>query len=191
MVDEKEAIEIYRLLLDNGIPTWVTGGWGIDALLGEQSRLHKDLDVIMGSDHIYKTCGIMHSAGYTTKELWPENRPAEDSLGNKIDTAFILLDSHERALDVHAIYFDEHGNGIPAWDESGDFSFTKDDLGGSGRIGGHSVDCITVQCQIVCHSGYELPDYQLIDMKRLYELSNKIKSGVSEPGRPSQRRVIS
>jgi lincosamide nucleotidyltransferase A/C/D/E len=28
-----------------GIEIWVDGGWGVDALLGEQTRPHKDLDI--------------------------------------------------------------------------------------------------------------------------------------------------
>ncbi len=37
MVCAKDAITIYQRLVDNGIQVWLTGGWGIDALLGELS----------------------------------------------------------------------------------------------------------------------------------------------------------
>ena len=47
MVTAEEVIEIYNKLLANNIQIWLTGGWGIDALLGEQTRDHKDLDAIM------------------------------------------------------------------------------------------------------------------------------------------------
>jgi len=30
-----------------GIEIWLDGGWGVDALLGEQTRPHKDLDIVV------------------------------------------------------------------------------------------------------------------------------------------------
>ena len=30
-----------------GITVWIDGGWGVDALLGEQTRKHQDLDIII------------------------------------------------------------------------------------------------------------------------------------------------
>ena len=44
MVSAEDVVEIYKRLMKNGIQVWLTGGWGIDALLGERIRLHKDLD---------------------------------------------------------------------------------------------------------------------------------------------------
>ncbi len=29
---------------------WITGGWGVDALLGRQTRRHRDLDLLVGDD---------------------------------------------------------------------------------------------------------------------------------------------
>jgi lincosamide nucleotidyltransferase A/C/D/E len=52
MFSADDVISIYKRLATNGIRVWLTGGWGIDALLGEQTRLHKDLDVIMLLDDV-------------------------------------------------------------------------------------------------------------------------------------------
>ncbi len=54
MVSAEDVIHIYQYLQINGIPVWLSGGWGIDALLGEQTRLHKDLDVIMLLDDVVR-----------------------------------------------------------------------------------------------------------------------------------------
>ena len=180
-MEEKEAKRLYELLLDNGIQTWVVGGWGIDALYGEQTRSHKDLDVIMRADDIFKACQIMHEEGYISKALWSENRPVKDSFGNLIDTAFILQDCNKCGLDIHAIIFDKAGNGLPAWNETEDFFFSNEDLGGSGTIDGASVQCITVQSQLVCHSGYEIPGHQMNDLKILKRLK-KHRRRVSTSG---------
>ena len=38
----EDVVELYALLLEQGVQVWVDGGWGIDALLTEQTRPHKD-----------------------------------------------------------------------------------------------------------------------------------------------------
>ena len=40
-----KALEIYEELGRRGITLWIDGGWGVDALLAEQTRPHTDLDV--------------------------------------------------------------------------------------------------------------------------------------------------
>lgn len=40
----QNVINLYQRLLDAGIPIWLDGGWGVDALLEEQTRIHDDLD---------------------------------------------------------------------------------------------------------------------------------------------------
>jgi lincosamide nucleotidyltransferase A/C/D/E len=45
-----DVIEIYTTLADLGICVWIDGGWGVDALLGRQTRSHKDLDIAI-EDH--------------------------------------------------------------------------------------------------------------------------------------------
>jgi lincosamide nucleotidyltransferase A/C/D/E len=34
-----------RLLASAHCPVWIDGGWGVDALLGRQTRLNADLDL--------------------------------------------------------------------------------------------------------------------------------------------------
>ena len=40
-----DVISLYTDLQKLSINIWVDGGWGVDALLGEQTRPHKDLDI--------------------------------------------------------------------------------------------------------------------------------------------------
>jgi len=169
MVSAEDAIRICKLLSENGIQVWLTGGWGIDALLGEQTRPHKDLDVIMLLDDVVRTQEILGTEGYSLKMLWEENRPAVDSIGNQVATAFVLHDPYGREFDAHAMIIDEQGNGIPAWEEAEGLQFSAVDLDGMGKITGHEVQCITAESQMVCHTGYEVPEKQLGDLKLLHE----------------------
>jgi hypothetical protein len=43
----KEAIELYELFDQHGIKVWIDGGWGVDALLGHQTRKHNDYNVLL------------------------------------------------------------------------------------------------------------------------------------------------
>jgi lincosamide nucleotidyltransferase A/C/D/E len=175
MVQSDDVIRIYQLLLDHGIRVWLTGGWGIDALLGEQTRPHKDLDVIMLLDDVVRMRELLGCDGYALKELWSENRFVVDAQGIETATAFVLQDAEGRELDAHAMRLDERGNGIPAWDSEG-ITFQSKDLAGQGAIAGLTVRCLIAEMQVVCHTGYELPDKQVGDMVRLHE-----KFGVEYP----------
>jgi len=49
---EADVIEILGWLADAGVAVWLDGGWGVDALIGEQTREHKDLDLIVRDDRV-------------------------------------------------------------------------------------------------------------------------------------------
>ncbi len=168
MINSQDAVFIYKLLVENDIPAWLTGGWGIDALLGEQTRPHKDLDVIVLFDDLARLGELLSREGFSLKELWSENRWVSDAQGAETATAFVLHDLDGREIDVHAMRLDEQGNGIPAWDFEGR-TFTRQDLAGQGRIAGLAVRCLTPEAQIERHTGYELPDKQRGDLELLHK----------------------
>ena len=181
MVRAEDVISIYQRLLDNGIQVWLTGGWGIDALLGEQTRPHKDLDVIMLLDDVVRMRELLGRDGYRLKELWSENRWVKDASGAEIATAFVLHDSEGREFDAHAMRLDDRGNGVPAWANDEGLVFKREDLAGEGMVGGFAVRCLSPEMQALCHTGYELPEEQLRDLERLRE-----KFGVEHPDEHSR-----
>ena len=46
----EDAVELLKLFERHHITVWVDGGWGVDALLGEQTRLHNDLDLALADN---------------------------------------------------------------------------------------------------------------------------------------------
>jgi lincosamide nucleotidyltransferase A/C/D/E len=176
MVRAEDVISIYQRLLTNDIQVWLTGGWGIDALLGEQTRSHKDLDVIMLLDDVVRMRELLGRDGYGLKELWSENLWVIDGHGIETAAAFVLQDSEGREIDAHAMRLDDRGNGVPAWEEAEGFIFKRQDLAGKGMIAGFAVQCLTPEMQVFCHRGYELPDKQVRDLEQLHE-----KFGVEYP----------
>ena len=47
MVKLEDAVEIISALENAGIKVFIDGGWGVDALLGYQSRTHNDIDIFI------------------------------------------------------------------------------------------------------------------------------------------------
>ena len=47
MMRAQDVLEIVAYLDAAGVRVWLDGGWGVDALLGEQTRPHKDLDIVV------------------------------------------------------------------------------------------------------------------------------------------------
>lgn len=168
MVRAEEVIHIYRRLQAEGIQLWLAGGWGIDALLGEQTRPHKDLDVLLLLDDVARMRELLARDGYRLKELWSENRWVADGQGAETATAFVLQDAAGREVDAHAIRLDDQGNGLPAW-EAERMVFERHTLAGEGVIAGVAVRCITPEMQVLCHTGYMLPDTHVRDLARLQE----------------------
>jgi lincosamide nucleotidyltransferase A/C/D/E len=169
MIRAEDVINIYQSLSANDIQIWLTGGWGIDALLREQTRPHKDLDLIVLVDDVVRMRDLLGRDGYGLKELWSENSWVVDAHGTEIPTAFVLQDAEGREIDVHAMRLDDQGQGIPAWADDEALVFTKKTLAGEGVIDGLAVRCLSPEMQMLCHTGYDLPNEQVRDLKLLHK----------------------
>jgi lincosamide nucleotidyltransferase A/C/D/E len=47
-----DVIDLCATLEVSGVEIWIDGGWGVDALLGEQTRPHRDLDIAIQKKHL-------------------------------------------------------------------------------------------------------------------------------------------
>lgn len=133
-------------------------------------------------DDVVRLRDLLGRAGYSLKELWPENSWIVDSQGTEIPTAFVLQDAEGREVDAHALRLDERGNGIPAWADEG-LVFSRQDLAGEGMIAGVAVPCISPEMQALSHTGYDLPHEHLRDMELLQERfgsERRYKDGLHE-----------
>jgi lincosamide nucleotidyltransferase A/C/D/E len=169
MLSAQDAVAIYQRLVDAGVLTWIIGGWGIDALLGEETRPHKDIDILVLVDDTRRMRDLLKEDGFELIYVWPENHHVTDTQGIETDTAFVLRDGAGREIDVHAMWLNADGNGVPEWGDSPDFRFWNHALAALGSIAGKNVRCITPQMQMVCHTGYDLPESHQKDLERLRE----------------------
>jgi lincosamide nucleotidyltransferase A/C/D/E len=126
------------------IPAWVDGGWGVDALLGEQTRAHTDLDLVIALEHAPAAMEALALSGFYL---------AEDEL----PTRFVLATSTDRHVDFHAVAFDTEGAGWQQLQDGRRFRYPPEGFQSVGLIGGEPVPCLSPAVQLSCHLGYE-PD---------------------------------
>jgi lincosamide nucleotidyltransferase A/C/D/E len=96
---ERDVIEILDRLDEAGVEYWLDGGWAVDAVLGEQTRPHADLDLIVQVGDLTALREALGRDGF-----------AEVSGGR--DVNFVLRDDRRREMDIHAMRLDEAGDGI-------------------------------------------------------------------------------
>ena len=140
-----------------GIESWLDGGWGVDALLGTQTRPHKDVDLIVRVGDVPRLVALLAPLGFTIREGAPPN-------------AFVLADAGGREVDVHAVTFDAEGAGIYRMENGVDWIVPADGFGGRGDVAGRPCRCLSAEAQVLGHAqGYEPTEKDRRDMARLAE----------------------
>lgn len=151
----RDVIDLYESLESQGVEIWIDGGWCVDALLGEQSRPHQDLDITIEQKDLPKLREFLDERGY--KDIKVEIAR---------DWNFVLGDGHGREVDVHVIVLDSQGDGIYGPPENGE-KYPAASLTGSGLIEGRTVRCISPDWMVRFHSGYELKEKDFRDVSAL------------------------
>jgi lincosamide nucleotidyltransferase A/C/D/E len=60
----EDVVEILGWLDAASADVWLDGGWGVDALFGEQTREHKDLDLIVRDAHESRMRDVLATHGF-------------------------------------------------------------------------------------------------------------------------------
>ncbi len=146
----QDVVKIARLFERNHIDFCIDGGWGVDALLGEQTRSHADLDIAVPHKDVPQIRALLEANGY-------RDVPRDDTR----DCNFVLGDDSGRLIDIHSYTFDAAGKLVFG------VAYPIDSLAGHGSIAGHPVKCITAEWMVKFHSGYVLDRNDYLDVKAL------------------------
>jgi lincosamide nucleotidyltransferase A/C/D/E len=138
------VLAILDLLAAAEVRVWVAGGWGVDALLGRQTRRHCDIDLVIGDDgppyqqvaqvlagEGFRFVGAYHSPGIPI----PWCHAWRHDAGHKVEVLPVPLDEPPFAADSADI------GGVGQL-------FTE------GRVDGRPVPCLSAELQLLLHTGY-------------------------------------
>lgn len=166
MMTADEVIRVVVTLERAGIKVWIDGGWGVDALLGEQTRDHDDLDFVAPLEAADNTIAALTGLGYARDE---DSRP----------TRFTMSAPGGRKIDVHPVVFDAEGNAVQkgAGPGGGDAPYPASGFDGHGTIGGYAVACLAPQLLVMHHLGYPPADKDRHNVRLLCE-----RFGIALPG---------
>jgi lincosamide nucleotidyltransferase A/C/D/E len=152
----QEVVAILGALESAGIDVWLDGGWGVDALLEEQTREHDDLDVVVALDDVPLLRDVLAGRGY-------------ELVGGAPPMSFELVDAAGKQIDVHPVTWEPDGDGLYRMREGGTWSYPARGFEGRGRVAGRRVRCLTPEVQLITHAGYELDDNDVADLRALRE----------------------
>jgi lincosamide nucleotidyltransferase A/C/D/E len=152
-MDAQDVLTALATLAERNAEIWIGGGWGIDALVREQTREHADLDLAFQVEQEATVLDALMRAGY---RLVLDHRPGR----------IVLADDDGREIDLHPVQFDGQGNGVQIGMHGEVFHYPADGFT-EGAIDGERVRCLSVAQQLRFHSGYELRDFERRDVERL------------------------
>jgi lincosamide nucleotidyltransferase A/C/D/E len=163
----EQVAGLHLRLAEHDADWCVVGGWGVDALLGRQTREHKDLDVLLPLDALPVSLSLLAEEGFVLAYTWPESRDVPGRhplLGEPLPSAFVLTHADGREIDIHV--YDGTAETVTAlWDTTR--RLTPEALQATGTVAGVSVRCMTAAMQITCHEGYDLPPAHADDVRLL------------------------
>jgi lincosamide nucleotidyltransferase A/C/D/E len=153
----EDVLEVVEALA--GLRYWLDGGWGVDALLGTQTREHDDVDAAIDRADLGEAVSRLRRLGFVHR---PEIEPG-------LPARCVLVDPDGRQVDLHPLAFDETGDGWQELPKPLRGRYPAADLRARGLIGGRDVPCIGPQLQLQHHAGYEPTQRDLEDMLALAE----------------------
>ena len=138
-MSEHDVIDFLKNAERIEVEVWIDGGWGVDALVGHQTRPHNDIDIFIQKKDTTEFTKMLKSNGY---------RETQMDYTTVDHTAW--CDDHDRTIDLHLFEFAEAGT-LRFENEI----YSSHILNGKGLIGGIAVRCLTAEAQILYHQSYE------------------------------------
>ena len=136
------VVQIFRLLEESGVPVWLDGGWGVDALLKRETREHLDLDLIVPVEYLNAAESALGNVGFL-----------KDDHQTLMPVRLVFRNSEELEIDIHPVTLKPDGSAehIYIAEDTGNlhpFVHSAAGLSGVGVINGRIVRCTTAAEQI-------------------------------------------
>lgn len=101
----EDAAQLIRELAAKGIDVWLDGGWAVVALIGQQTRNHDDVDIVIRDSDLPSLLEVLAKeaspglkVGDPSTSSWKIGRAAErtSTRSSSTPTAMVCTDPHHR-----------------------------------------------------------------------------------------------
>jgi len=162
-VSQADLLHVLSLLDSLNMKYWIDGGWGVDILLGKQSREHRDIDVDFDGLFTEALLAMLEKAGYVVTTDW---RPSRIELHSPV----------YGYIDIHPLVLEESGKARQDTPDGGWYDFEPDYFS-EVVFAGRRIPCISLKAQKLFHSGYELREADRHDIKILEDIPAQAENG--------------
>ena len=145
-----DVVALYNWLKKNDIAVWIDGGWGVDALLGRQTREHQDLDI-----------AVHHKDNANLRPLLEHNGYKEEEHFDSSEFMYVMKNSMCQKIDIHVFEYDDNGKNIYG------IAYPFGSLTGKGIIDAQEVNCIDPEWMFRFKTSYEPKDKDIQDVQAL------------------------
>ena len=186
----QEVLRVLDALRESGLSCWLGGGWGVDALLGTQSRIHFDLDLVVDDLDANRPAlrRALSHLGYQPRQpretgAWwvPYSADFEGPSGLKIEALGVDWDVLAAARSLMGCT----GTNDPSDLDIRAACFTF------GTFCGVEVPCLSGPAQILFHTGYADRTSDRRDMALVRAISQGERPGTSHEGEKDDTRLTS
>ena len=118
MVTCFDVCEILEMLSEASVKVFLDGGWGVDALIGRETRTHNDIDLFVEKKDYCITISVMTGKGYR-----------EVIMDYTTDSHTVWKDDNGRIIDMHCFEYVEDGILYDG------YIFPSETFSGKGKIG--------------------------------------------------------
>jgi lincosamide nucleotidyltransferase A/C/D/E len=161
---ERDVVWILDALESAGVPCVLGGGWGVDALVGHQTRRHHDLDLVLleferDEPRARSVLGLLafrQVLRWHASTRWPAGWSVmDDGAGRCID----LVNLEAAQVETMLGHRDPVG-GLPS--DDGHTSLFV-----SGMVGGRLAVCLSAEAQLLLHTRFDLRTHHKRDANLL------------------------
>lgn len=150
-MEAADACTLLHALDQRGVAFWLDGGWGVDCLLGEVTRQHSDLELVVARTDVDRVHALLTARGYTVIRDW-------------LPTSIAFRDDAGREVDLHPVDLTEDGGGDQVLEDGTSWHYSAPV---EGSIAGRPVRCASAQDQLSMHVGYETRPVDVADVGRI------------------------
>lgn len=146
-----EVLRVMDGIQAAGVPCWLAGGWGVDALTGGQIRVHGDLDLVLDDfeGSIGALSQVLERLGYRPEPahqpgMWLPQAADFEASGHRIEVLGVnwaFLTSVMALVD-------------PASDRTTMREAFRASCLAQGSLGARTVPCLSAGAQALFHTGY-------------------------------------